>query len=165
MAAKEPPDGVLFQEWIDDPFWMLVACQLVNLTTWRQARPCFEWLRETSVDPINLAMADPEDLHEHLEPLGLWRRRASMLPRFARSWLTRRPVTAKDVLMMPGCGKYAADSWSIFVEGDLGVEPNDGKLNWYLDRRQTDEYIRCDLTVRRAGARHGEVAPAEATAS
>ncbi|KKK75781.1 hypothetical protein LCGC14_2870280 [marine sediment metagenome] len=37
---------------------------------------------------------------------------------------------------LPGCGKYAADSWAIFMEGRLDVEPNDGKLNWYLDKER-----------------------------
>jgi hypothetical protein len=40
---------------------------------------------------------------------------------------------------MPGCGKYAADSWAVFVEGRTDVEPDDGKLNWYIDRRRQDD--------------------------
>ena len=123
--SSAPPDGVLFQEWIDDPFWMLVACQLVNLTTWRQARPAFEWIRETAVEPLNLSLADPPDLEDVLRPLGLWRRRAVMLPRFAGAWLRGRPETAEDVIRMPGCGRYAADSWAIFVERRFDVEPDD----------------------------------------
>ena len=59
--------------------------------------------------PLDLAGAEPEDLHDALRPLGLWRRRSIILPRFARAWLRRRPVTYDDVMRLPGCGKYAAD--------------------------------------------------------
>lgn len=136
-STDAPPRGRLFQEYLwRQPFWMLVACQLVNLTTWEQAEPAFLWIRRTARRPIGLAVAGPTDLHDVLRPLGLWRRRAIILPRFARAWLQRRPVSYDDVMRLPGCGKYAADSWAIFVEGRSDVEPRDGKLNWYLDRQR-----------------------------
>lgn len=136
-STNAPPRGQLFQEYLrHDPFWMLIACMLVNLTCWEQAEPAFLWMRRTASDPINLAVAEPEDLHDALRPLGLWRRRAVILPRFARAWLRRRPVSYDDVMRLPGCGKYAADSWAIFVEGRSDVEPRDGKLNWYMDRQR-----------------------------
>lgn len=114
---------------------MLVACQLVNQTTWEQARPAFLWLRRTTGGSIlRVALAEPEQLHCALRPLGLWRQRSIVIPRFARAWLQGRPGTYDEVMGMPGCGKYAADSWAIFVEGRLDVEPADGKLNWYIDR-------------------------------
>ena len=87
------------------------------------------------VTPQNLAMAEPERLQRPLRPLGLFKRRAIILPRFANAWLLARPRTYDDVMQMPGCGKYAADSWAIFVEDRVDVEPKDGKLNWYLERR------------------------------
>ncbi|KFH18458.1 hypothetical protein IB60_17295 [Brucella abortus LMN1] len=113
---------------------MLVACQLVNLTTWEQARPAFRVILSRHLTPGGLAGADPATLEEPLRPLGLWRRRAVTLPRFGSAWLQAAPRCYDDVMGMPGCGKYAADSWAIFVAGDLDVEPSDGKLNWYLER-------------------------------
>ena len=44
-------------------------------------------------------------------------------------------ATVGDVLTLPGCGRYAADSWAIFVEGRLDVSPSDGKLNWYVETK------------------------------
>ena len=132
-----PPEGRLFQERLKhNPFWMLVACQLVNLTSWKQAEPAFQWLLARYLIPETLAAADPADLHDVLRPLGLWRRRSIMLIRFAHAWSRRRPRSYDDVLDMPGCGKYSADSWAIFVEQRFDVQPKDSKLNWYLDRRQ-----------------------------
>ena len=134
-----PPEGHLFQErLLKNPFWMLVACQLVNQTTWRQAKPAFLWLRATYRDAVGLSRADPADLHEAMRPLGLWKRRSEMLVRFARAWLSGPPSDYEGVLALPGCGKYAADSWAIFVAGRLDVEPNDGKLNWYVERQRTE---------------------------
>ena len=85
--------------------------------------------------PIRLSEARAVDLHDCLRPLGLWRKRAITLPRLADAWLQGPPKTCKDVLKLPGCGKYAADSWAIFIEGRTDVEPNDGKLNWYLGEK------------------------------
>ncbi len=114
---------------------MLVACSLVNQTTWEQARSALdEIMRRHTIR--SLARARPRQLHRVLKPLGLWRRRAIALPRMADAWLLGRPKCYDDVLAMPGCGKYAADSWAIFMEGRLDVEPNDGKLNWYIDRER-----------------------------
>ncbi len=132
-----PPEDRLFQERLKhNPFWMLVACQLVNLTTWKQAAPVHRWLVATYLGPEGLARAQPNELERVLEPLGLFRRRAVSLVKFANAWLLCRPREYDDVMALPGCGKYAADSWAIFVEGNLDVEPRDGKLNWYLDRRK-----------------------------
>lgn len=132
-AADPPPRGRLFQESLRRrPFWMLVACSLVNLTTWEQARPAHrELMRRYTIR--TLASAEPAELHELMRPLGLWRRRSAVLVSMANAWLLRRPRTHNDVGGLPGCGRYASDSWAIFVEGCTCVEPTDGKLNWYME--------------------------------
>lgn len=113
---------------------MLLACVLVNRTTWEQARPVFKQIVQ-SYTIRTLAEADPDSLVITLLPLGLWRQRSRSIPALARAWLEARPTCAADVQGFPGCGKYAADSWAIFVDNNLNVEPDDGKLNWYLERR------------------------------
>jgi endonuclease III len=126
----------MFQEYLrNDPFWMLVACQLVNITTWeKQARPAFEEIRRRYGSPAELARAKPEELHGVLRPLGLWRRRSVSLVRMARAWVDLRPTTHGEVRRLPGCGKYASDSWAIFVENQEHVFPTDKKLREYLRR-------------------------------
>lgn len=115
---------------------MLVACQLVNLTTWRVARPAFEHLLGVYRDAEHLRHATETELHWPLRPLGMWRRRAKIIPAFSSAWLRAPPVTAQDVKGLPGCGKYASDSWAIFIDGRTDVEPTDGKLIWYLRRKK-----------------------------
>lgn len=114
------------------PLWMLVACCLVNLTTWRAARPVHAALRQRYRTPRRLALARPGDLEPLLRPLGLWRRRARSLVTLAAAFLERPPRSAEDVLGLPGCGRYAADSWAIFVEGRRDLEPTDHYLSAYL---------------------------------
>jgi len=112
----------------------MVACSLVNLTTWTQAEPAFHSIRSLWPTPGQLAHAD-YGLEERLKPLGLWRRRGISLRRLAFSWVVwGPPVDASAVRKYPGLGKYAADSFAIFVEGRTDVRPDDGKLNWFMER-------------------------------
>jgi endonuclease III len=129
-----PKRDRLFQESLRRrPFWMLVACSLVNMTTYEQARPALRSIMSRHTIR-SLAAADPASLEDDLRPLGLWRVRARRLPLMASAWLRDRPRRAKDVLSLPGCGRYAHDSWAIFLDGRTDVEPDDGKLNWYMER-------------------------------
>jgi len=129
-----PPRGKLFQEdLLDAPFWMLACCQLVNLTNWEVAEGVYLLLRDRYRDELGVASAAEENLEPILRRLGLSNRRAKSLVGMARAWAARPPVTASDVLGLPGCGRYAADTWAIFIENRTDVDPTDGKLNWYLD--------------------------------
>lgn len=127
----------LFQEDLrEDPFWMLVACSLVNLTHWRQAKPVHRAIRRRWPTPEALSRAAPEELEDLLRPLGLFRRRAASLKAMAEHWLVRPAHTRLDVERLPGCGRYAADSWAIFVEGVVDTTVTDKKLLWYLSRHR-----------------------------
>jgi endonuclease III len=150
---EEPADGELFQQRLcSTPFWMLVACCLVNLTTWQQARPALEALMARYPTPLALSLATPEDLHPILHPLGLWRRRAVSLVRLGQEWLrVPGPRGIMDIYRLPGCGKYAADSWAIFVEGRTDVNPTDGKLSWYLRQLRSEHHARPDHQPPRTG--------------
>jgi endonuclease III len=134
--GRAPKAGRLFQEHLaSQPFWMLVACSLVNRTTWDKARTVHSRLKLRYKTAKGLAAAAPEDLHGALRPLGLWRQRSRVLVALAQSFYYWRPSTAEEVARLPGCGKYAADSWAIFIEGRTDVRPDDGKLRWYTRRR------------------------------
>jgi len=113
---------------------MLVACQLVNLTTWECAEPVWRQLRARYPDPGAFARARRASVRKIIKGLGLGDVRSRRLVAMAKAWTSRVPLTASDVLHLPGCGKYASDSWAIFVDRRTDVEPNDGKLNWYLEQ-------------------------------
>jgi endonuclease III len=123
----------LFQEDLRaEPFWMLVGCQLVNRARWSVARGVMDRLRLRWGSPEDLSRAALGDIAHVVRPLGFQRSRAGSLRRFAGAWLMDEPGTREDVLAMPGCGGYAADSWAIFVEGRRDVAPTDSRLVWYL---------------------------------
>jgi methyl-CpG-binding domain protein 4 len=123
------PFGLIQEELRDQPWRLLVACVMLNLTSIRQVRPVIKLFFQKYPDAEACSMADLGELADMLKPLGLYNRRAATLVKlsiaFLKSW--------KDITDLPGVGKYAADSWKMFVEGRLDVEPSDSKLQKYLD--------------------------------
>ena len=134
---RAPDSGRLFQEDLRrDPFWMLVTCILINRTHWRQVAPVLEKLRARCEGAFALCRMPIEDLITILRPLGFYNRRASVLRRFSQAWMEREPETWQDVMRMPGCGEYAAQSWQIFEQNERPCGPvADHKLRWYLEHR------------------------------
>lgn len=64
-----------------------------------------------------LAEATETDLRTFLEPIGLWRRRATTLQDLAREMQKRRgrfPATRKDIEALPGVGQYIANATLMF---------------------------------------------------
>ncbi len=113
---------------------MLVACMLVNKTTWETAEGTFYEVFGRWPGPVFLAVADLRTLRSVVRRLGLVTARSRNLKAMASAWMQAAPRTAEDVALLPGCGKYAADSWAIFVQVRTDVHPDDGKLTWYLKR-------------------------------
>jgi len=77
-----------------------------------------------------------------MRPLGMWRQRSERLPKMARAYLASPPRVADDVLKLPGCGKYAHDSWAIFVDGRTDIVPTDKNLNYYMDRMHRGAHLK-----------------------
>lgn len=132
-------DLVLFQEsWRRRPFWMLVGCILVNRTQWADAQIAHKELLQRWPTPYLLAHADPAKVRGVVWGLGLGNVRAVSIVNFAAAWSRygrTKKRTSSDILKMPGCGKYAADSWAIFVEGRRPKGVTDKKLKAYLLRK------------------------------
>ncbi len=119
----------LFQEALaGEPFWLLVGCVLVNRATWTVASSVHASIRGRWPTPFDLAAAPEADVRREVARLGLAARRARFLGSLARAWIARPPRTRSDVLGMPGCGPYAADSWALFVERRGDVRPTDRRL-------------------------------------
>ncbi|WVR07040.1 hypothetical protein IAU60_004079 [Kwoniella sp. DSM 27419] len=70
-----------------NPWKMLVATTLLNVTSGRAARPVLEVLLERWPTPAHMAEASITDLSTLLYPLGLYNQRASSLVRFSRQYL------------------------------------------------------------------------------
>ncbi|SPO29042.1 uncharacterized protein UTRI_05616 [Ustilago trichophora] len=118
-------------------FRLLVATCLLNQTKGRAAMPVFwELLRRWPNEQI-LAQADVVELTDLLQPIGLHNVRARRLismaktmveiPYDANNSFKSRDRTAPDtpIGIYPGVGRYAIDSWRIFVAGggaSVGLE-------------------------------------------
>lgn len=133
MTDADPP---LFQEALrGDPFWMVVGCLLVNRASWTAAAPIHAELRAGCVDAAGLAGMEIRTLEMLLRPLGFVGRRPALVHGLAALWATiGGPYDAEHIMTYPGCGRYARDTWAIFVEGRRDVEPTDRRLRQYLAR-------------------------------
>ena len=129
MIKERSPYGLIQEDLCDRPWRMLIACIMLNLTNIKQVRPIIWKFFEEYPDEVAAARADKETLATMLQPLGLHNRRAGSIIKFSTAYATGGWT---DVLKLPGIGKYAADSYEIFVVGNLDVRPTDSKLKLYL---------------------------------
>lgn len=102
---------------------------MLNLTSIKQVRPLIFSFFEKYPTPQAAANANVADVVDILRPLGLYNRRANGIIRMSRDFMGRW----SSVNELHGVGKYAADSYRIFVDGKMDVEPTDAKLKRYLE--------------------------------
>ena len=112
----------------NDPWKMLVCCIMLNLTTRKQVDKVRHELFKKYPTPQDMSVADYEELSELLIPLGMQYKRAATLMRFSKEYIEG----FADPIDLYGIGKYAKDSWEIFQNNNLNVQPNDKVLNLYL---------------------------------
>ena len=126
---QRSPYGLIQEEFRDQPWKLLVCCMCLNMTSIVQVRPIITQLFATYPTPAAMAAADQPTLASMVRSLGLYNRRSraiiALSHAFTRGW--------SDVMDLPGIGKYAADSYRIFVDGKIDVEPSDAKLKKYID--------------------------------
>lgn len=133
------PYSLLQEELRDDPWKLLVACILLNRTSHKQVRPIIWELFEAYPDASAMMRADATELAGRLKSLGLQNRRAQTLMRFSADYVR---AGTSDVGSLHGVGRYALDSYVMFVLGDVAAcSPTDKKLamysEWWHDDRRT----------------------------
>jgi len=164
---SEVRDDRLFKEDLrSEPFWMLVACVLANVTRWTQAQPVLLGIRARWPTAAEFAAADVSEVEQVVRCLGLGRQRSGKLVNLAACWSHGRPQSRDDVLALPGCGPYAADSWEIFVLGKREVAAKDRALLSYLaatrDREEIAGSASSDALARRIPPRNERVPKGQA---
>lgn len=134
-----------FQErYRDEPWRLLVVVIMLNQTNGKQVERVherfFEWwpTPEALWDaPVTQAGADEiiAEMADVLRPLGLQNRRALRIWRMTFDYLIVRPDPCSDVTSLHGCGRYAQDSWDIFVRGELPTldAVDDKELRRYVE--------------------------------
>jgi methyl-CpG-binding domain protein 4 len=123
------PYELLQEIYFDDPWKSQVCCILLNCTRRVQVDKIRDELFSRYSTPARLADADPAELAELLRPLGFYNRRARSLIRFSTEWIN---LDWKHPRELYGIGQYAADSWDIFYNGRLDINPDDGVLVKYV---------------------------------
>jgi methyl-CpG-binding domain protein 4 len=113
----------------DDPWKMLLACMMLNQTSYIQVDKVRHEFFTRFPGPNELMEADDLDIIEIIRPLGFYNRRAKVWKKFSKSWLE---WNGNNVLDLPGVGKYASDSWKIFQEGVYNITVEDKELKKYL---------------------------------
>lgn len=120
----------------EDPWRLLVCCILLNRTQRKQVDRVVDELFRRYPDAAALAWASQRALETLLTPLGLSTRRALRLLDFSYDWglLVRvwgddAPPASGFVSVLPGIGRYALDSYRMFVLDEWrSVEPRDKEL-------------------------------------
>jgi methyl-CpG-binding domain protein 4 len=144
---RHPSPCNLIQEHLrDDPWRVLVACMLMNMTVGLTMRPIMWKLFERWSCAEALAHADEDELRELIRPLGFYNRRAKSLVAMSRAYVTDEWHTPRD---LPGCGKYAEDSWKIFCTDDdvLLSDLKDKELRRFVHWLETGEYVPQDRCI------------------
>jgi len=141
---------MLIQELVcGSPWSLLIAVILLNKTNARAALPMFWYIRSLWPTPQELSQANLASLEQILNPLGLQNVRAKTLIEMSQMWIKFPPksrifypsrVNVKGyprtpISHLPGCGKYALDSYRIFCGGRdewKSVQPDDKELIKYV---------------------------------
>ena len=122
-------ERLIQEEYLDDPWKMMVCCILLNQTNNKQVRPILSSVFELIPNPISAIRCDVEVLAAVIKTTGFQNLKASRIQRMSQKWQDG----FSDVMDLPGIGKYGRDSWEIFINKNLETSPTDKKLMLYLD--------------------------------
>jgi len=116
------------EEYLDNPWRMMVCCICLNQTNNKQVRPILDILFSIVPDPASAISCEKERISECLKSTGFQNIKADRIKKMSQKWIEG----FEDPSELPGIGKYGQDSWDIFINGNLGRETSDKKLIAYL---------------------------------
>jgi methyl-CpG-binding domain protein 4 len=128
--------ALIQQEFRHDPFKMLIGCIMLNQTSNKNVRQVIYTFFDRWPTPQSIINANVQDIIEHIRPLGFYNMRARRIQRFAHEYITK---PFKSACELHGIGKYANDSYEIFINGNLNVNPTDKILLKYLNGEYIDQ--------------------------
>lgn len=133
LGKPLPRFGMLQEEFVDDPWKLLVACSLLNLTNVRQVWGVIDELFEQFPSWKAVNDSSYHTLCSILRPLGLYNRRARGIIKLSAVWPDKDDERLRA---LPTVGQYAWASYEIFINDNLQVETTDKELTRYLDWRR-----------------------------
>lgn len=121
----------LFQERYRSEPWRLLCCAIcLNLCTGRAFESVHRDLFALWPTALHMATADRREVEDLVSHLGLQKRRSLSLIRMSTAYSCW--WGGEDPMKLPGIGQYGADSYRIFIRGELDVHPLDKELRKYL---------------------------------
>lgn len=120
----------LIQEDYSDPWKMLVCCVLLNQTSNLQVRKVLVPLFEKIQNPLVCSGLSEEEISIIIKSTGFSSVKSKRIISLSKKWIEG----FNSVSELPGVGKYAIESWEIFVNGNLKINPTDKKLKMYLEQ-------------------------------
>ena len=137
-TLDDPPLQAVLWRHRQDPWRPMVACMLLNMTSRRQVDEVWPELFDRWPTARDMADGDPLRQADVLDPLGL-HFRVVHLRQMSRLWAARFPQgfrssivsmlpawADQDITWYPGLGRYAQDSYRLFVIGDVHHQPESG---------------------------------------
>jgi endonuclease III-like uncharacterized protein len=79
--------------------------------------------------PKSCSEADSSSIAEIIRPTGFYNVKADRMKKMSKKWVEGFTHPKE----LPGVGKYALESWDIFVNKKTDFTPSDKKLKMYLE--------------------------------
>jgi methyl-CpG-binding domain protein 4 len=127
---------IIQQEFQHDPWKMLIGCIMLNQTSNKNVRQVIYSFFDKWPTPQDVVNADPNEIREHIRPLGFYNIRTNRIQRFSHEYIVKTFTSASELY---GIGKYANDSYEIFIKGNLNVDPTDKILRRFLNGEFIDQ--------------------------
>lgn len=105
-----------------------MCCIFLNQTTRKQLDKVRIKFFEKYPNPQSVIDGDPQEIADMIRPLGFYNRRTKTIKKFSEDYLGEW----EDVNELHGIGKYASDSYQIFIKQNFDIEPDDGALNKFM---------------------------------
>ena len=128
--------AIIQQEFQHDPWKMLVGCIMLNQTNNKQVRQVIYDFFEKYPNPQSITESSIPDITNRLRPLGFYNRRAKTILKFSHEYINKQ---FEHISELYGIGKYASDSYEIFIKGNNKVDPTDKILCRYLNGEFIDQ--------------------------
>jgi methyl-CpG-binding domain protein 4 len=122
-------EKLIQEDYLNDPWKMLVCCILLNQTTNQQVRKVLQAVFELIPNPRAASICNPILLAEVIKSTGFSKVKSERIIRMSQKWESG----FSEVTDLPGVGRYASDSWKIFIQKNLSIQVTDKKLQAYLD--------------------------------
>ena len=113
----------------EDPWKMCIACILLNQTSNQQARPILKNLFDKFPTPKKMLAAKDSDIVEIIKSAGLYNRRTATIKKFTREYIKKEYSHISELY---GMGRFASDSYEIFINRNYCISPTDKVLTKYL---------------------------------